>query len=234
VSVADLSEQFGVSQATIRSDLDALAAQGLLTRAHGGAVPLDQNRLELSFDFRRRLHTTQKSRIGAAAAAMIKDGEAIVLDASTTALAVAAQIGERRELTVLTNGILVALALVDSPDTTVVMPGGFLRRDSISMVGDEGHEFIERFNFQKGFFGAKGITLEDGLTDVNSAEVAVKRDMVAHARQVIAIVDSSKWGQVGFASFASIDEVDCVITDEDAPPDMVSTLREAGVDVVLA
>jgi DeoR/GlpR family transcriptional regulator of sugar metabolism len=102
------------------------------------------------------------------------------------------------------------------------------------MVGDEGHEFIERFNFQKGFFGAKGITLEDGLTDVNSAEVAVKRDMVAHARQVIAIVDSSKWGQVGFASFASIDEVNCVITDEDAPPDMISTLREAGVDVVLA
>jgi DeoR/GlpR family transcriptional regulator of sugar metabolism len=234
VSVADLSEQFGVSQATIRSDLDALAAQGLLTRTHGGAVTLDPNRLELSFDFRRRLHAAQKSRIGAAAAAMIKDGEAIVLDASTTALAVATQIGDRRELTVLTNGILIAMALIDSPDVTVVMPGGFLRRDSASMVGDEGHDFIERFNFQKGFFGAKGITLEEGLTDVNSAEVAVKRDMVAHARQVIAIVDSSKWGQVGFASFASLDEVDCVITDEDAPPDMVSSLQEAGIDVVIA
>jgi DeoR/GlpR family transcriptional regulator of sugar metabolism len=125
------------------------------------------------------------------------------------------------------------LALIDSPDITVVMPGGFVRRDSVSMVGDEGHDFIEHFNFQRGFFGAKGFTLKEGLTDVNSAEVSVKRDLVARARQVVAIVDSSKWGQVGFASFASIDEVNCVITDEEAPSGMVSALREAGVEVVI-
>jgi DeoR/GlpR family transcriptional regulator of sugar metabolism len=234
VSVTDLSEQFGVSQATIRVDLDALAAERLLARTHGGALALNQDRLELSFEFRRRLHTTQKSAIGAAAAAMIEDGEAIVLDASTTALAVATQVKDRRELTVLTNGILIALELLEAASTTILMPGGFLRRDSVSMVGDEGHDFIERFNFQKGFFGAKGLTLEDGLTDVNSAEVAIKRDLVARARQVIAIVDSSKWGHVGLASFASIDQVDCVITDEDAPVDMVAALREANVDVVIA
>jgi DeoR/GlpR family transcriptional regulator of sugar metabolism len=234
VSVVGLSEQFGVSQATIRTDLDALAAERLLTRTHGGALALDPERLELSFDFRRRLHAAQKSRIGAAAASIIEDGEAIVLDASTTALAVATQIKGRRELTVLTNGILVAMALIDSPGITVVMPGGFLRCDSASMVGDEGHDFIGKFNFQKGFFGAKGLTLGEGLTDVNSAEVAVKRDMVAHARQVIAIVDSSKWGRIGFVSFASIDQVDCIITDKDAPPDMVAALREADVNVVIA
>jgi DeoR family transcriptional regulator of aga operon len=234
VSVADLSEQFGVSQATIRADLDALAAEHLLTRTHGGALALDQDRLELSFDFRRRLHATQKSAIGAAAAALVEDGEAIILDASTTALAVAAQIKEHRELTVLTNSISIALELLHVPGIAILMPGGFLRRDSVSMVGDEGHDFIEKFNFQKGFFGAKGLTLQEGLTDVNSAEVAVKRDLVARARQVIAIVDSSKWGRVGFASFASIDQVDCIITDEGGPPDMITALREAGVDVVIA
>lgn len=234
VSVADLSAQFGVSEATIRADLDALAAECLLTRTHGGALALDQDRLELSFDFRRRLHAAQKNRIGAASAAMIEDGEAVVLDASTTALAVATQIKDRRELTVITNGILIALALLDIPGITVLMPGGFLRRDSVSLVGDEGHDFVEKFNFQKGFFGAKGLTLEQGLTDVDSAEVAVKRDLVARARQVIAVVDSSKWGRVGFASFASIDQVNCVITDEGAPADMVAALREAGIDVVIA
>ena len=234
VSVADLSEQFGVSQATIRADLDALAAENLLSRTHGGALALDQNRLELSFDFRRRLHAPQKSAIGAAAAALIEDGDAIILDASTTALAVAAQIKDLRELTVLTNGIFIALELLKAPGITVLMPGGFLRRDSVSMVGDEGHDFIEQFNFQKGFFGAKGLTLEEGLTDVNSAEVAVKRNLVARARQVIAIVDSSKWGRVGFASFASIAQVDCIITDDGGPPDMVTALRQAGVDVVIA
>jgi DeoR/GlpR family transcriptional regulator of sugar metabolism len=234
VSVAELGKQFGVTQATIRADLDALAAERLLIRTHGGALALDEERLELSFDLRRRLHTTQKSRIGAAAAAMIEDGEAIILDASTTALAVATHVKDRRELTVLTNGVLIALALFDSPGVTVVMPGGFLRRDSASMVGDEGHDFIERFNFQRGFFGAKGFTIEEGLTDVNSVEVIIKKDLVARARQVIAIVDGSKWGRVGFASFASTDQIDCVITDESAPADMISSLRKAGVDVVIA
>ena len=234
VSVPDLGVQFGVSQATIRADLDALAAERLLTRTHGGALALDQDRLELSFDFRRRLHAARKHRIGAAAAAMIEDGEAIALDASTTALAVATRIQDRRELTVITNGIYIALALLDVPSITVLMPGGFVRRDSVSLVGDEGHDFIEQFNFQRGFFGAKGLTLEEGLTDVNSAEVAVKRDLVVRARQVIAIVDSSKWGRVGFASFASIDQVDCVITDEGAPADMVAVLRGAGIDVIIA
>jgi DeoR/GlpR family transcriptional regulator of sugar metabolism len=234
VSVADLSEQFGVSQATIRVDLDALAAERLLARTHGGALALNQDRLELSFEFRRRLYAVQKGLIGGAAAAMVEDGEAIILDASTTALAVAAQVKGRRELTVLTNGIFIALELLEAPGITVLMPGGFLRRDSVSMVGDEGHDFVEKFNFQKGFFGAKGLTLEEGLTDVDSAEVAVKRDFAARARQVIAIVDSSKWGRVGLASFASIDQVDCVVTDEDAPVDMVAALREADVDMVIA
>ncbi|MCX7681718.1 MAG: DeoR/GlpR family DNA-binding transcription regulator, partial [Anaerolineae bacterium] len=220
VSVAMLSERLGVSQATIRSDLDALAAQALLTRTHGGAIAVSKTGLELSFEVRRRLRTRQKERIAAAAAAMVADGDAILLDASTTALALANQIKGRRELTVLTNGIFIALALLEAPGITVLMPGGFVRRDSVSLVGTEGHDLIGKYNFQKGFFGAKGITLEEGLTDVNEFEVAIKRDMVAHARQVIAIVDSSKWGQVGFVSFASIDQVDCVITDEDAPPDI--------------
>jgi len=234
VSVADLSKRFDLSQVTIRTDLDALAAQGLLVRTHGGAIAADRTDLELSFDVRRRLYSTQKQRIGTAAAALVEDGEAIALDASTTALAVATQIKGRHELTVITNGIFIALALLDAQSITVLMPGGFLRRDSVSLVGTEGNDFIKGFNIQKGFFGAKGLTLEEGLSDVNNAEVAVKRDLVTHAKQVIAVVDSSKWGRVGFVSFASIDQVDCVITDKGAPPDMVAVLQEAGVDVIIA
>jgi DeoR family transcriptional regulator of aga operon len=238
VSVIELGEHFGVSQATIRADLDTLASQNLLIRTHGGAIARDdksrRNELELSFETRRDINPEQKARIGAAAAAMIQDGEAIVLDASTTTLSITDHIKGHRELTVLTNSILVTMALIDSPGVTVVMPGGFVRRDSASMVGKEGHAFIERFNFQRGFFGAKGFTLEEGLTDVNHAEVAIKKSFIERTKQVIAVVDSSKWGQVGFASFTSTNQVDCVITDKDAPADMVATLREAGVDVIIA
>ncbi len=234
VSVADLSQRFRLSQTTIRSDLDALAAQGILTRTHGGAITSDRTDQGLSFDARRRLHTAQKKRIGTAAAAMVEDGEAIALDASTTALSLANQIKGRHELTVITNGLFIAMALLDAPGVTVLMPGGFLHRDSVSLIGHEGNEFIKQFNFQKGFFSAKGLTLEEGLTDVTSDEVVIKRDWVAQAKRVIAIVDSSKWGRVGFASYASIDQVDCVITDGDAPPGMVAALRKAGVDVIIA
>lgn len=234
VFVADLSTRFNLSQATIRTDLEALAGKGLLVRTHGGAIAADRTDLELSFDVRRHLHSDQKQRIGAVAASLVEDGEAIALDASTTSLAVANQIKARHELTVITNSLFIALVFLDAPGITVLMPGGFLRRDSVSLVGGEGHDFIKQFNFQKGFFGAKGLTLEEGLTDVNNAEVALKRAWVTHAKQVIAIVDGSKWGRVGFASFASIDQVDCIITDSDAPPDMVAAFREAGVDIVIA
>jgi len=234
VSVGELGRRFGLSQATIRSDLDALASEGLLVRTHGGALSSDRTDLELSVDVRRRLHSVQKQRIGAAAAAMVEDGDAIALDASTTALSLASHIKARRELTVITNSLFIAMALLDAPGITVLMPGGFLRRDSVSLVGTVGSDFLKQFNFQKGFFGAKGLTLDEGLTDVNSDEVAVKRLWVGHARRVIALVDSSKWGRVGFASFASIDQVDGVITDVDAPPDMVASLRAAGVEVIIA
>jgi DeoR family transcriptional regulator of aga operon/DeoR family fructose operon transcriptional repressor len=233
VSVADLSERFGLSKATIRADLDALVQQGLIVRTHGGAISTDGSNAELSFDMRRTLHAAEKRRIGAAAMAMIEDGEAIALDASTTALAMASQMNGRRELTVITNGINVALALLHTPGITVWMPGGFLRRDSVSLIGVDGRDLIERYNFGKGFFGAKGFTLEEGLTDVNRDEVAVKRDLVRHAKQVVAIVDSSKWGHVGFVSFASIDEIDTVITDHGAPQGMVDALAAAGVHVVI-
>jgi DeoR family transcriptional regulator of aga operon len=233
VSVAALSERFGLSQTTIRSDLDALVQEGLVVRTHGGAIPVEDSGVEISFRLRRQLRSAEKRRIGAAAAAMIQDGAAIALDASTTALAIAAQIRDCRELTVITNGIYTALALLDTPGVTVFMPGGFLRCDSVSMVGGDGRELIQRYHVQRGFFGAKGFTLEEGLTDVNRDEVAIKRDMVRHAKQVIAVVDSSKWGRVSFASFASVAELACVITDQSAPTDMVSALEGAGVRVMI-
>ena len=236
--MVDLSERFGVSQTTIRADLDALASQDLLIRTHGGAIAHDTPRsdrsdLELSFEVRRHIREAQKARIGAAAAEMIGDGEAIVLDASTTALAMANHIKDYRELTVLTNGLLVAQTLIDSPGVSVVMPGGFVRPDSASIVGREGHDFIQRFNFQCAFFGAKGLTLSEGLTDVNHAEVAIKKRFLNRAKEVVALVDGTKWGQVGFASFASINQVDCVITDGDAPTDMITALRDINVHVIV-
>ncbi|MBN1937633.1 MAG: DeoR/GlpR transcriptional regulator, partial [Anaerolineae bacterium] len=224
---------FDVSAVTIRNDLALLEQQGLLIRTHGGAMSKPSTSIELAFDFRRGLHPLEKERIGRAAASMVLDGEAIALDASTTAWQVARHLKERRELTVVTNGVFVALEFLDSPGVTVVMPGGSLRPASASLVGDLGASILQRYNVQKGFFGARGFTIAEGLTDVNQYEVELKRHMVGRCKEVIAIVDSSKWGQVAFATFAPLNEIDCVISDERAPQEMLSVLSEKHIKTML-
>ena len=234
VSVSDLSERFGVSAVTIRHDLASLEQQGRLVRTHGGAMTRPNPGLEPpAFALRKELHAAEKERIGRAAAALVRDGDAIALDASTTAWQVARHLKERRELTVVTNGLFIALEFVESPGVTVVMPGGSLRAASASLVGDQGLCVLDRYHVQKGFFGAGGFTLDEGLTDTNQYEVELKRRMVEHSKEVIAIVDSSKWGQVTFAPLASIAQLDRIIADDAAPPEMVAALLERGIELCL-
>ena len=234
VSVTDLSERFGVSAVTIRNDLGTLEQQGRLVRTHGGAMALPALGTELpAFALRKELHLAQKEKIGQAAADLVRDGDSIALDASTTAWQIARHLKDRRELTIVTNGLFVALEFLDSPSVTVVMPGGSLRAESASLVGDQGAGILDRYHVQKGFFGAGGFTIEEGLTDTNQYEVELKQHMVRRSKQVIAVIDSSKWGQVTFASLAAVDELDHLISDKAAPPEMVDNLRELCVRVTL-
>jgi len=233
VAVAELSDAFGVSEVTIRADLQALAGRNLLVRIHGGAIPAGTGLLALSLAERQRQQVAEKSRIGAAAAAMIADGDAVVLDSSTTALAIAQHLKHHRYLTVITNGLVVAQELLAAPGVNVVLPGGALRRDTASVVGTEGLEILGRFNLQKGFFGAHGISVEEGLTDVSADEAEIKRPLVVMCRQVIAVLDATKWGRVGLASFASLSQVNTIVTDAHAPHDLAEQVRAAGVQVVM-
>ena len=233
VSVADLSRRFALSEVTIRKDLAWLEAQGLLIRTHGGALPADRNPAELAFEVRERLNREEKLRIGQAAAALVQDGDSIALDASTTAMYLARFLRDRRELTVVTNGIRVAMEFAGRSGITVLMPGGTLRWEAFSLVGAWGEDILRRIHIQKAFVGAKGLTLEEGLTDVNPEEVRLKSAIVEAAKEVIAIVDHTKWGRVAFATFCPLDRVRLVITDNQAPPDMVEAVRERGVEVWL-
>lgn len=232
VSVAELSERFEVSPVTVRNDLATLERHGRLVRTHGGAVVKTETDRDLpAFALRKELHLPEKERIGRAAAALVRDGDAIALDASTTAWQAARHLKDHRELTVVTNGLFIALEFLDSPGVTIVMPGGSLRPESASLVGDMGACILDQYHVQKGFFGAGGFTIEEGLTDTSQYEVELKRSMAKRSKEVIAIVDSSKWGQVTFASLAPVEQLDRVITDDGAPEEMVAALRRRGVEV---
>ncbi len=234
--VTDLAAQFGVSGVTIRKDLVVLEAAHRLVRTHGGAVAADRSRPELSWEIRERLQTDQKLWIGAAGAALVHDGESIVLDASTTALSVARHLKGRggwSQLTVVTNGLRIASELAGHPGITVLMLGGRVRWEAMSLVGQLGDGLFSRINVQKAFLGAAGFTVESGLADATDEEAQIKRSMVAAAREVIAIVDHTKWERAAFATFCPTDKISIVLTDEAAPDAMVRALTSRDVQVRL-
>jgi DeoR family transcriptional regulator, aga operon transcriptional repressor len=232
VAVSDLSDRFGVSEVTIRADLKALADQGWLLRTHGGAIPMGYGLQELSLTRRRQQRVAEKARIAAAAAALIDHGEAIFLDSSSTTLAIVDHIKHRRDLTVITNSLVVAQEMLGLPNVTLVMPGGTLHHDTASLIDAGGLALLKRYRISTGFFGAHGLTVEDGLTDVSEPEANLKRPLARMCREVIALLDETKWGRAGVASFASVDDIDRVITTGDASESLVEAVRALGVDVV--
>jgi DeoR/GlpR family transcriptional regulator of sugar metabolism len=234
VSVEELSRRFDISRVTIRGDLEILANQNLLVRTHGGAILTARDEAELSFKTRQRIHTAEKELIAAVAADLIKDNDTIVLDASTTALSIAVQIRSRQNLTVVTNSLPVAMELLDAPGINVLVPAGFLRKESASLVGMPCLDSLKDYNLQKAFFSAKGFTIAEGMTEVSEPEAAIKRDILTKNRDLIAVVDSSKLGQTSFASFAPLQRISIFITDRNAPPEILESIRAAGVIVTIA
>lgn len=233
VTVAQLSRRLRVSSVTVRNDLTALAQRGRIVRTHGGAMASNKADHELNFEYRAHLQHAAKQRIGQHAATLVHDGDSIFLDASTTALEVAKAVRSYRELTVITNSLHSAQELVSSPNLTVLMPGGIVRREAFSLVGMWSADLIQQFHIGRAFMGARGFTLQEGLTDVNPDEVALKRAIVNVAKEVIGLIDHSKWNEVALASFCSIERLSILITDRQAPRKLVDQARARGLEVIL-
>jgi len=234
VQVTELSHAFSVSEVTVRNDLTQLARDGLVARIRGGARALQQGQLEVGFDMRLRLEVEQKRAVARAAAAIVDEGDAIALDASTTAYYLALELRAMRELVVVTNGLLVATALADAPGITVIVTGGLLRLSAMSLVGDLGTDVLRTTLINKGFLGARGLSVERGLMELNPDEVRIKQEMADACEQVYAIVDGTKWHRSALLSFVPTERVAMVITDSTAPADEVTRWRARGVDVVTA
>lgn len=233
VTVEQLSRALKVSPVTVRADLSELERRGRLVRIHGGAMAANKAAHELNFEYRAQIQHAAKGAIGKYAASLVRDGDSIFLDASTTALELARQVVDRRELTVITNSIRSAEELVTHPNLTVIMPGGIVRREAFSLVGMWSADLIQQFNISRAFMGARGFTLQEGLTDVNPDEVALKRAIVQVAKQVVALIDHTKWNQVALASFCNIEQLTAVITDKRAPRKMVQQAEARGIQIVL-
>ena len=233
VHVTELSKAFSVSEVTVRSDLTVLAKQGLVARVRGGVRALQQGESEVGFDLRLRLEVEGKRAIARAAAAMVDEGEAVAIDASTTGYYLALELRTKRELVVVTNGLLVATALADAPGITVLVPGGLLRLSAMSLVGDLGTDVLRTTRINKGFLGARGLSLERGLMDLNPDEVRIKQEMADACEQVFGIFDGTKWHRSALLAFVATEDLAGVVTDSSAPTEEVNAWRDFGVDVVV-
>lgn len=229
VSVPDLAGRFGVSVVTVRKDLELLERWRMLRRVRGGAVVF-ASADEGAFEMRLRHRAAAKQAIARAAARVVRDSDAIALDCSTTCYYLAQELRGRRGLVVLTNGLRAAEMLSDS-DATVVMPGGTLRRSSWSLVGDIGDAFGGRGRIAHGFFGVRSVSPELGLLELSAEETAVKRRLVEVCDEVYGVFDSSKFGRFGLHPFAGPERITALITDADAPDEVVDQWRSVGVPV---
>lgn len=216
-STRQLSELFGVSEVTIRNDLAMLEADGQLARQHGGAVAPRPLQPEQPFDWRRAQHRAEKTGIARAAARLVQPGDHLLLDASSTSYQLAFELLAHRDLVVATNNVQTAAVLVRNPAIEVVLIGGVVRGDNWSVVGMLAEEMLAGLHARHGFFGAAGLTPERGLTDADEREVQIKRAMIAAVEQVIVLLDSSKFGQQSFLTFASPVDIDHLITDDAIP-----------------
>ena len=234
VTVEDLSKRFDTSVVTIRLDLAALEAAGHLTRARGGALARREDD-DLPIVIKQTHHHAEKMRIAKAAAALIKDGETIVIDSGTTTAEIARQIRtlDLKSINVITNALNIAMLLSDVPSVRLIMLGGVLRQESNSLSGYMAESAISNLQADRLFLGVDGLDPDIGLMTPHLAEAQLNSKMIQISRQVVAVADSSKLLRRNVSVIAKVEQLHILITDTAARTDVVDELRRRGVDVRL-
>lgn len=237
IDVETAADRFEVSAATIRRDLDHLAEQQLLSRTHGGAVP-NTTSYDLPLRYKSTTHADAKQRIAEQAVAMLWPGCTVSMNGGTTTVEIARTIPTVQNLhngvTVVTNALNIATELTVRPFIKIVVCGGVARPQSYELVGSIAAGTLGQLSPDICFLGATGVSLDIGITTNDEAESAINRVLVKQAKRTVVVTDSSKLGVVGFSRICQINEVDTILTDSDAPDDVVKALTDAGVEVLLA
>jgi DeoR/GlpR family transcriptional regulator of sugar metabolism len=231
VRVPDLAVRFQVAEETIRRDLDKLSAEGRLVRSHGGAVAALES--EQPHEQRELLNQPQKEAMAREAVRMIEPGDTIALDASSSSWFIARQLPDM-PLTVITNSVYVCTALAGREQVSVICTGGSLTRTSMSLVGTATIGFLGRYHASKLFFSCRALDLQRGLSDISEEQAAVRQAMLDISERHILLMDSSKWGARALSIVAPLQEVHCIITDINTSEESCQSLREAGIEVVIA
>jgi DeoR/GlpR family transcriptional regulator of sugar metabolism len=233
VRVSELSKHFGVSEPTIRRDLQRLEEMGQVRREHGGASSLKSSLPEEPVVQRVTERVEEKQRIGERAAQLVQDGETIFLGSGTTTQEVARYLHGKKQLTVITNALNIANQLAQDEEITLIVTGGVVRHSEASMIGYIVEQSLKELRADKVIISMRAVSVEEGLTNSNPLETLTDRVIIRFAREVILVADHSKFGHASSGFVAPITAVHKLITDEKTSPEIVKQLRILGVEVLL-
>lgn len=214
VLVAELSKQFRVTEETVRRDLGRMEKEGLLLRTHGGAFLAETSfSSEVPVWVREDCYLSEKKWIGTKCAKLIRNGDTIMLDSSTTSLHIAKIIKTHKQLTVITNSLNVLMELADAEDIRLISTGGTLRRRSLSYSGHAAAKSLSRYTADKAFLSCSGIDLKHGVTDANEDEAEMRKIMLQHAKQTILVADITKCEKIGLIKIADLSSFQMLVTN---------------------
>jgi len=232
--VRDLSAAFEVSEATIRQDLERLEADGYISREHGGAFLKTLPRQVETLSLQHLENMDKKRKIGVRAASLVGDGETIILDAGSTTTEVAHGLLQRRELTVITNALNIALILGAVPGFAVHMPGGQFKAPTLSLSGDKSVEYFRDILAGKLFLATAGVSLEAGLTYPSFADLQLKQAMIKAAQHVYLVADSTKINRTSFTRLGTLDVIHSFITDDGIRDEDAREFERRGIELIIA
>ncbi len=234
VSVAEMAQNLGTTEITLRRDLRSMAREGLLVRTHGGAVLPAALGHEPSYSEKAHQAADEKAAIAALALKFIRPGDSILLGPGTTTLALARLLSGFPELTVVTNSLLVAQALMAAPHVEVILTGGTLRRSIHALVGPAAEDSVRLLRASQAFISGNGFSAERGLSTPSPIVAATDRALAGAAQQVVVLADYTKIGQETMCQTVPADRVDMLITDSRALPGELEAISAAGVEVKVA
>ncbi|MEN8229085.1 MAG: transcriptional repressor AgaR [Bacteroidota bacterium] len=236
VTVSDLSNKFSISEVTIRNDLAHLERQNMLIRARGGAIKVKFFRMEIDppISDKQKEFQKEKQKIAKAAVKLIENGDTIVIDSGTTTTEVAKNLDQFNSLTIITNALNIASILSEYENFNIYMPGGVLRKKSLSLVGALASENFRKFYCDKLFLGVDGFDTQHGLSTPNTEEAHLNSIMIGMAKKVIVVTDSRKFSRRRFGFIATISQIHVVITDAGIMAEDKLYLENLGVEVIIA
>ena len=232
VVVSELSQLYDVSEETIRRDLEKLVVDGYAIKSYGGAVINENANIDLPFNVRKNRNVIGKQKMAELIASRVKDGESMILDASSTAVYIAKALKEKNNLTVITNSIEIVMELLDAPGVTVISTGGVSREGSFALVGPQTDRMLKSYHVDKAVISCKGFDLDNGFMDSDELHANNKRTMLKAARERILAADVSKFEKSAFITVGTLSDITTVVTDEQPGEEWLKKFGEYNVECI--